>query len=128
MDQVTNERATAQELLSVAQQKGIDLQSIYKDFVFQKGPRWIFVWRKLDPVPASGRADETEGTLRYNMQGSIAVLPKALKRSASAFQGAWRETGAFESLEQAVDFLKAWLLDGKEVDDLPSRCVRSYGI
>jgi hypothetical protein len=33
----------------------------------------------------------------------------------------------FESITQAFELVKAWLLDGKEVDDLPQRRVRRYG-
>jgi hypothetical protein len=62
------------------------------------------------------------------MQGAISVLPKCLNNSASAFRGAWSEAGTFENVEQAVELLKAWLLDQKEVDDLPGRSVRRYGI
>ena len=38
------------------------------------------------------------------------------------------EAGIFENLEEAVALVKAWLLDGKEVDELPNRCVRRYSI
>jgi hypothetical protein len=31
-------------------------------------------------------------------------------------------------LHQALELLKAWLLEQKEVDDLPSRTVRRYGV
>jgi hypothetical protein len=62
-----------------------------------------------------------EGTLHYNMQGSISVLPSKLRGSATTFQGAWSEAGTFENIEQAIELLRAWLLDGKEIDDLPER-------
>ena len=62
------------------------------------------------------------------MQGAISVLPSSLKGSAGAFRGAWSEAGTFEDMEQAFELVKAWLLDWKEVDDLPSRSVRRYGI
>jgi hypothetical protein len=62
------------------------------------------------------------------MQGSISVLPRNLKESASAFRGAWSEAGTFENMEEAFELVKAWLLDWKEVDDLPGRSVRRYGI
>ena len=68
------------------------------------------------------------GTLHYNMQGAISVLPRSLKGSAGAFRGAWSEAGTFENMEQAFELVKAWLLDWKEVDDLPGRSVRRYGI
>ena len=115
MDQIDNEGATAQELVSFAQQQGCDLEPLCNDGTFQKDQRWIFLWRKDD-------------LFHYNMQGIIEKLPNALKNSASAFRGAWTEAGTFENIEQAFAFLKAWLVHRKEVDDLPNRRVRRYGI
>ena len=127
MDPVDNFRLTALELVSFARQKGTDLEPLRNDFAFQKDRRWIDVWRK-DSLPGTGPANEPLGTLHYNMQGSICVLPSCLKESASAFQGRWTEAGTFENMEQAFELLKAWLIDSKEVDSLPKRCVRRYGI
>jgi hypothetical protein len=120
-------RATAEELVAHAQRQGIELGQFRNDFTFQKDRRWIDVWRK-DSLPGTGPSDEPLGTLHYNMQGAIAVLPRNLKGSSSAFRGAWSEAGTFENIEQAFELVKAWLLDWKEVDDLPSRSVRRYGI
>jgi hypothetical protein len=127
MDPVDNQRMTAQEILSIARERGGDVEPFYTDGHFEKDQRWIFFWRK-DELPYSGPAGEKEGTLHYNMQGSIAVLPSVLRESASVFRGAWTEAGTFDSIEQAFELLKAWLLDRKEVDDLPRRSVRRYGI
>jgi hypothetical protein len=122
-----NFRTTAKELISFARQQGIDLEPFHRESTFEKGQRFIFFWRK-DELPGTGPANEPLGTLHYNMQGAISELPSKLKDSASAFRGAWTEAGTFENLEQAFALLKAWLLDQNEVDDLPSRCVRRYGI
>jgi len=127
MDQVDNERATAQELVSFAQTKGFNLDQLRQDSVFQKDQRWIDVWRK-NRTPSSGPVGEPDGTLHYNMQGAISALPNKLTGSASAFRGAWSEAGTFKNIEQAVELVKAWLLDAKEVDDLPQREVRRYQI
>jgi hypothetical protein len=127
MDPLDSFRATAQELVSFAQQQGIDLEPFRKDFTFQKDRRWIDVWRK-NSLPGTGPAQELLGTLHYNMQGTIFMLPRNLKGSATAFQGAWSEAGTFENMAQAFALVKAWLLDWKEVDDLPSRSVRRYAI
>lgn len=127
MDPLESFRATAQELVVHAQQQGIDLRQFRKDFTFLNDRRWIDVWRK-DSLPGTGPAHEPLGTLHYNMQGTISVLPSRLKGSAGAFRGAWSEAGTFEDMEQAFELVKAWLLDWKEVDDLPSRSVRRYGI
>jgi hypothetical protein len=127
MDPLESFRATAQELVAHAQKQGIDLGQFLQEFTFLKGRRWIDVWRK-DSLPGTGPAHQPLGTLNYNMQGAISVLPSILKGSASAFKGMWSEAGTFENLEQAFELVKAWLVDWKEVDDLPSRSARRYGI
>lgn len=128
MDQIDNERATVNELISFARQKGLDLEPFHHDSVFQMDRRWVFFWRRLDGIPASGPAEERAGTLHYNMQGAIAVLPSLLKESSNAFRGAWTEAGTFENIEQAFELLKAWLVDRKEIDELPPRKIRRCGI
>ena len=127
MDPIDNSRAVANELVSLALDQGVDLEPLRKDDLFIKDRRWVWFWRK-DSLPGTGPTDEPLGTLHYNMQGAISVLPGSLKRSADAFRGAWSEAGTFESMEQAFELVKAWLLDWKEVDELPSRSVRRYGI
>jgi hypothetical protein len=57
MDPIDNERTTAQELVSYAQEQGFDLESLRNDSVFQKKKRWVFLWRK-DESPSSGPANE----------------------------------------------------------------------
>jgi hypothetical protein len=127
MDPVENMRMTAGEIMGFARQRGIELESFCTDGHFQRDRRWIFLWRK-DELPSSGPAHESPGTLHYNMQGAISVLPSCLKESASAFRGDWSEAGTFEDLEQAFELVRAWLLDRKEVDNLPARTVRRYQI
>jgi len=128
MDPVDNERTTAQELVAYAQQQGLDLEPLRNDSMFQKGQRWIFLWRKRDALPCSGSVDEPVGTLHYNMQGATSALPDNLRGATRAFQGMWSEAGTFENLEQALQLVRAWLLDGKEVNDLPRRLVRRCGV
>jgi len=127
MDPIDNERTTAKELVSYAQQQGFDLESLRNDSVFEKKQRWVFLWRK-DESPSSGPANEQEGTLHYSMQGAIAVLPDKLKGSAGSFRGMWTEAGTLKNIEQAFELVKAWLIDGTEVDYLPQRQFRRYGI
>lgn len=127
MDPLDSFRVTAEELVAYAQQRGVDLGQFRKDFTFLKDRRWIDVWRK-DSSPGTGPAREPLGTLHYNMQGAISILPRNLKGSASAFRGAWTEAGTLENLNQAFELVKAWLLDRREVDDLPGRSVRRYGV
>jgi hypothetical protein len=103
------------------------LERLRNGDMFRTDHRFVWIWRK-DESPSSGPANEPVGTLHYNMQGAIDVLPNVLKDSASAFRGSWFETGSFENIEQAVTLVQAWLIDRKEVDHLPVRRVRSYGI
>jgi hypothetical protein len=124
---IENSRAVAQQLVSIAKQQGVDLEPLRKGDTFLTDQRFVWIWRK-DESPSRGPEDQETGTLNYNMQGVIAVLPSVLKDSASAFRGSWFERGTFDNIEQAVNLVKAWLLDKKEVDDLPARRVRAYGI
>lgn len=128
MNQMENERATAHELVSFARERGLDLEPFRNDSMFQVNRRWIFLWRKRAGLHCSGSAEEEDGTLHYNMQGAISVLPSSLKGAAGVFQGAWSEAGTFENVEQALDLVKAWLIETKEVDDLPKRHVGREGI
>ena len=128
MDPVENERATAQELTTYAQHCGYDLESLRNDTIFQNKSRSIFIWRKRAELPCTGRPEEEEGILKYNMQGAIAKLPCKYRESESVFRGGWTEAGTFASVQEAFNFVKAWLLDVKEVDELPQRQVRREGI
>ena len=115
MDPLENERATAQELIGFARQQGVDLEPLLHETALQRGQRWIFLWRK-------------DGHIDYSLQGAIRLLPERLKESASAFRGVWNESGSFEDIEQAFVLVKSWLIDEREVDDLPSRSLKSYQI
>ncbi len=128
MDQVQNERTTAQELVSFARQRGLDLEPLRNDYMIQVGQRWVYFWRRRDELPCSGPAEEEEGTIHYNLQGPITALPSSVRGSSGNFAGMWSEAGTFENIEQALELLRAWLIDSKEVDELPKRQVRRLGI
>jgi hypothetical protein len=115
MNEWESRAATAQELVAIGKQRGVDLSATHDEGAFFTEGRFIQLCRK-------------EGRIHYNMQGRIGILPEKMKASASAFHGMWVERGSSETIEQAFEFLKAWLLERKEIDDLPSRSVRSYGI
>jgi hypothetical protein len=115
MNDLDSQEATVQELVAFAKQRGVDLSSISHDWAFLGNGRFISLWRK-------------EGKIHYNMQGPVRRLPERYKASASAFHGMWTEAGTVTDLEEAFEFLKAWLIDRKEVDDLPQRYVRREGI
>ena len=110
-----SELAMARELISLAQQQEVDLASMYNSGTFLHDGRIIWFWRKNDVI-------------HYSLQGPVRMLPERYKASASAFQGIWTEAGTLTDLEEAFEFLKAWLIDRKEVDDLPQRYVRREGI
>ena len=110
MEPSGNERTVAEELISFANRQGVNLEPLRVDGSFQKDGRSIWLWRK-DELPCSGPANQREGTLNYNMQGTIAVLPDKLKASASAFRGAWSEAGSVENVDEAFKLMKAWLID-----------------
>ena len=100
------------------------MESLRNDSMFEKDDRWIFLWRKHTELPCTGRPEEEEGTLKYNMQGAISRCPNAYRQSEDAFRGGWSEAGTLGSVQEAFELVRAWLLDGKEVDDLPDRQVR----
>jgi hypothetical protein len=128
VDPIENVRATAQELIAHARRRGLDLEPLRNDFAFGSDKRWVEFWRKRDDLPCTGRPEEKEGTLHYRMDGAISMLPDYLKASADLFRGAWSEAGTLDSIDQASELLKAWLIDRKEVDDLPPRHIRRSGI
>jgi hypothetical protein len=115
MNDLESQMATAQELVTFAKQRGIDLSPTCYDWAFLAEGRFISLWRK-------------EGEIHYNMQGPVATLPERYKASTSAFRGMWHEAGILADFEEAFEFLKGWLIDRKEVDELPQRSVRREGI
>jgi hypothetical protein len=114
-DPVIAHEAAARELVAFAGRLGIDLSPLRQGFLFACGHRWIDLWFE-------------GGVVRYSLQGKVAVLPSEFRASAGLFTGWWNETGSLRDIEQAFGFLKAWLLEDREVDDLPLRCMRSGGI
>jgi hypothetical protein len=115
MNDLESQEATALELVALAKQRGADLSSTCHDFSFFNEGRLILLWRK-------------QGKVHYNMQGSIYALPARYKASASAFREMWHEAGTLADLEQALELLEAWLMDRKDVGELPQRRMRREGI
>jgi uncharacterized protein YodC (DUF2158 family) len=108
---------TAQELVTFAHQNGVDLAAICHDHSFHHKTRFIYFWRKT-----------RSGVIYYNTQGSVKLLPDEFRESANAFRGMWHEAGYVQGLGRALAFVKAWVLDGREVDELPARCRQRWGI
>jgi hypothetical protein len=127
MNLFESERNTAQELVSYARTRGLDLEPFLASSGFLKDGRWVHLWRK-DEFPWSGSGQDENGTIHYNLQGSIGLLPDRLSESGSSFRGMWSEAGTTENICQAFELLKAWLVDLQEVDSLPTRQVRRYQI
>jgi hypothetical protein len=128
MNAIENQRATAQELVFHAVQQGVQLESLRHDSFFMKDQRWVMVWRKVAGLPCTGAEEEKEGTLHYNLQGTIAVVPGQAQGTTGAFRGAWTEAGTLENFDRALALVKAWLVDQEEIDDLPQRDVSRSGI
>ena len=115
MNHVESMQATSRELISLAQQQGVDISSMHNSGTFFHNARIIWFWRK-------------SGVIHYSLQGKIEDVPKEYEASASAFRGMWDEAGSVADKERALELLNAWLLDTRGVDELPSRSVRRCGI
>jgi uncharacterized protein YodC (DUF2158 family) len=112
-----SEQTIETELIALARKNGIDLDSLWGHYAFSAKNRCIWFWQKT-----------RKGAVYYNLQGSISVLPEVLKGSESAFRGVWTEAGCLENINHAFTFLKGWLIDLKEVDELPKRYTIRYQI
>jgi hypothetical protein len=116
MDFDVSLKATSKQILAVALAHGEDVSPLCDEYgVFESGQRWIEFWVK----------DES---LRYHLSGRISTPPAQIAESFPSFQGIWDEAGTIPDLEQAFQLLRAWLLEGKEVDELPDRSVRRWSI
>jgi hypothetical protein len=120
-DQWEDTEAAATALVAFAQQKGVDLAAYcsHSQFLNESNGRYIVLWVK------GGMAG-----VGYSMQGKVADLPREFAESASAFYGMWHEAGTLPDVERAFEFVRAWLVAGTEVDQLPvpERERRRYGI
>lgn len=118
-DQWEDTEAAATALVAFAQQQGVDLAAYcgHSQFLNEANGRYIRLWMKGTAVG-------------YAMQGKVAVLPEEFAESARAFHGMWHEAGTLPDMERAFEFVRAWLLAGTEVDQLPvpERERRRYGI
>jgi len=115
LDEIEDFRDIEGEILSVAQHLGVDLAAIRHTSGFFHDGRDISYWRR-------------GGILHYCIQGDVAVLPDEFKESATEFSGIYQESGTVDSFEQAIQLLEAWLIQCREVDQLPKRVIRKRGI
>jgi hypothetical protein len=62
-------------------------------------------------------------TVGYHLRGEIGKLPRQFAASQSSFRGVWDEAGSIKDVAQALDLLRSWLIDAKEVDELAGRMI-----
>lgn len=111
MDFTESMKALAERIVNFASGNGCDLSSFRDDYgVFENQKRRIEFWTK-------------EEALRYHLSGEIEDLPKQFAESQSSFRGFWDESGSIDDLGQAFHLLCSWLLEAKEVDELPHRTI-----
>jgi hypothetical protein len=115
LDEVEDFRDIESEVLAVAKRRGVELGSYRHSSGFFHDGRDISYWRRGD-------------ILFYCIQGDVVVLPDEFKGSASEFSGIYQESGTLDSFEEAVQLLEAWLIQRREVDQLPKRQIRKRGI
>lgn len=116
MNEAESILATAKELVSHAQEVGIDLRILCNDGTFGNERGYIVFWRKNDD------------SLWYNLAGNVQVLPAEYSGSASAFRGKYHEVGSVNSITEGLELVKCWLMDCKEIDELPNRSINKNGI
>ena len=111
MDFLESRREAAERLQGYAAAQGTDL-GLFRDEqgVFSHRQRWIDFW--------------LEGaTVGYHLRGKIGKLPGQFAASRSSFRGVWDEAGSIQDLPQALELIRSWLIDGKEVDELTGRMI-----
>lgn len=111
MDFLESRREAADRLLRYAATQGADLAPFRDEYdVFANRTRWIDFWLEGDRVG-------------YHLRGEIGKLPTQFATSQSSFRGVWDEAGAINDLHQALELLRSWLIDGKEIDELTGRII-----
>ena len=111
MDFLESRREAAERLQRYAAAQGTDLGSFRDEHdVFSHRKRWIDFW--------------LEGaTVGYHLRGEIGKLPSRFATSQSSFRGVWDEAGSINDLDQALELLRSWVIDAKEVDELTARMI-----
>ena len=111
MDFLESRREAAERPQRYAAAQGTDLRPFRDEHdVFSHRQRWIDFW--------------LEGaTVGYHLRGAIGKLPSQFATSQSSFLGVWDEAGSINDLQQALELLRSWLIDAKEVDELTGRMV-----
>ena len=111
MDFLESRQEAAERLQRYAAAQGTDLGPFRDEQgVFSHRERWIDFW--LD-----GSA------VGYHLRGRIGKLPSEFAASRSSFRGIWDEAGSIQDISQALELLRSWLIDAKEVDELTGRMI-----
>ena len=106
MDFLESRREAVERLHRYAAAQGVDLAPFRDEHdVFSNRKRWIDFW--LDGAQVG-----------YHLRGEIGKLPSPFAASQSSFRGVWDEAGSVKDLHQAMELLRSWLIDVKEVDEL----------
>jgi hypothetical protein len=109
MDFLESRREAAERLQRYAAARGTDLGPFRDEHdVFSHRQRWIDFWLE-------------GGTVGYHLRGEIGKLPGMFAGSRSSFRGVWDEAGSINDFPQALELLRSWLIDAKEVDELAAR-------
>lgn len=109
MDFLESRREATERLLRYAATQGADLAPFRDEFdVFSNRRRWIDFWLDGDAVG-------------YHLRGEIGKLPTPFAASQASFRGIWDEAGSITDLQQALELLRSWLIDGKEIEGLTGR-------
>jgi hypothetical protein len=111
MDFLESRREAAERLQRYAAAQGTDIGR-YRDEhdVFSNRQRWIDFWLE-------------DATVGYHLRGEIGKLPSQFATSQSSFRGVWDEAGSINDLPQALELLRSWLIEAKEVDELTGRMI-----
>jgi hypothetical protein len=111
MDFLESRREAAERLERYAAAQGTDLGPFRDEHdIFSHRQRWIDFW--------------LEGaTVGYHLRGEIGKLPGQFAASQAAFRGVWDEAGSINDLQQALELVRSWLIDAKEVDELTGRMI-----
>lgn len=111
MDFAESLKAVSERIINLALAHGCDVASFRNELgMFEHRNRWIEFWN-------------IGQELRYHLSGEIKTLPTEFAASEASFGGVWDETGSISDLGQALDLLRSWLVDCKEVEELPRRAV-----
>lgn len=111
MDFLESRREAAERLQRYAADRGTDLAQFRDEHdVFSARKRWIDFWLE-------------NAAVGYHLRGEIGKLPSQFAASRSSFRGVWDEAGSVRDFPQALELLRSWLIDGKDVDELAGRTV-----